>query len=92
MTIHKSQGLTLNKVVIELGSTEFASGLSFVAMSRAKQLSGILFQSSFPISRLQRTAKKDGEKHLEEDVERRKQLGFTLNLFGVDMTMYNFAS
>jgi ATP-dependent exoDNAse (exonuclease V) alpha subunit len=31
ITIHKSQGLTLEKVVVELGEKDFSAGLSFVA-------------------------------------------------------------
>ncbi|KAJ6517104.1 hypothetical protein DFH09DRAFT_1099064 [Mycena vulgaris] len=34
--IHKSQGLTLNRAVIDLGQKDFSSGLSFVVISRVK--------------------------------------------------------
>ena len=33
ITIHKAQGLTLNKVVIDIGSEEFSTGFTFVACS-----------------------------------------------------------
>ena len=33
VTIHKSQGLTLDKVMIDVGKREFSSGLTFVALS-----------------------------------------------------------
>jgi ATP-dependent exoDNAse (exonuclease V) alpha subunit len=33
ITIHKSQGLTLEKVAVELGDKDFAAGLTFVAIS-----------------------------------------------------------
>ena len=33
ITIYKSQGLTLEKVVVELGDKDFSAGLSFVAIS-----------------------------------------------------------
>ena len=36
VTCHKSQGLTLDKVVIDLGEKEFSSGLTFVACSRVR--------------------------------------------------------
>jgi ATP-dependent DNA helicase PIF1 len=36
ITIHKSQGLTLEKVVVDLGHADLTSGLSFVAISRVK--------------------------------------------------------
>ena len=32
ITIHKSQGLTLEKVVVELGEKDFSAGFSFVAI------------------------------------------------------------
>ena len=38
VTIHKLQGLILNKVVVEIGKREFSSGLTFVACSRVCQL------------------------------------------------------
>ena len=36
ITVHKSQGLTLDKAVIDLGEVDFTPGLSFVAMSCVK--------------------------------------------------------
>ena len=41
ITIHKSQGLTLEKVVVELGDKDFSAGLSFVAISQVKTLKGL---------------------------------------------------
>ena len=37
LTVHKSQGLTLDSVYIDLGSSEFTVGLTFVALSRVKK-------------------------------------------------------
>jgi len=34
ITVHKSQGLTLEKAQIDIGNKEFAAGLTFVALSR----------------------------------------------------------
>ena len=53
ITAHKSQGLTLPKVVIDLGKREFAAGLSFVAISRVRSLNDIIFKP-FDFSRLER--------------------------------------
>ncbi len=36
VTIHKSQGLTLDKVVVDIGKKEFCAGLTFVAISRVR--------------------------------------------------------
>ena len=52
MTIHKSQGLTLNKVVVDIGKREFSSGLTFMACSRVRQLQDLLFNPSVSFQRL----------------------------------------
>lgn len=41
ITIHKSQGKTLNHLHINLGTAAFASGQTYVALSRATSLEGI---------------------------------------------------
>ena len=41
VTIHKSQGLTMTRLTVDLGEKEFSSGLTFVALSRAKSFLGL---------------------------------------------------
>ena len=55
MTIHKSQGMTIGpgqaweRMVLNLGNRELSTGLTFVAISRAKSLKCILFKhGTFP--------------------------------------------
>ncbi len=44
VTIHKSQGLTFDRVHIHLGSGTFASGQLYVALSRCRTLEGITLE------------------------------------------------
>lgn len=68
ITVHKSQGLTLEKAVIDLRKKEFAAGLSFVAISRVCSLKNILF-TPFSFERLQRikNCKRLHERIVEEN-------------------------
>ena len=69
VTIHKSQGLTLDKVVIDVGKREFSSGLTFVACSRVRQLKDLLFTPPFPFQRLANLANSQRlRERQEEDV------------------------
>ena len=52
LTIHKSQGMTLNKAIIDLGKKEYQSGLTFVAISRVKAFKDLAFLNRFPFNRL----------------------------------------
>ena len=44
ITIHKSQGLTFDRVVIDFGSGTFASGQAYVALSRATTFEGLFLK------------------------------------------------
>jgi len=41
MTIHKSQGKTFDKIVVDVGNGAFAHGQTYVALSRCRTLEGI---------------------------------------------------
>lgn len=46
LTIHKSQGLTFNRVNIDMGSGAFSSGQTYVALSRCVSLEGMTLAST----------------------------------------------
>ena len=59
LTIHKSQGMTIGdgqpiqKVVIDIGDKEQSAGLTFVALSRAKDIGCLAFEPTPSLKRLQ---------------------------------------
>jgi hypothetical protein len=61
VTIHKSQGLTLDRIKLGLGKKEFSTGLTFVALSRVKKPDGIMIVDRLDFSRVQKL----GGKHLQ---------------------------
>lgn len=48
ITIHKAQGVTLQRAIIDFGRGTFADGQGYVAFSRCRELSGIVLRS--PVS------------------------------------------
>lgn len=53
ITIHKSQGMTLPRVALNLARGRKATDLFYVAVSRVKRLDDILFEEPFDLDRLQ---------------------------------------
>jgi ATP-dependent DNA helicase PIF1 len=51
ITVHKSQGLTLSRVVLNIDQKEHCLGLSYVTISRVKALDGLMFEPPFDFSR-----------------------------------------
>jgi ATP-dependent DNA helicase PIF1 len=51
ITIHKSQGATLERCVIDIGDGVFEAGQSYVALSRIKSLEGVSI-SSYDVSKI----------------------------------------
>ncbi len=46
LTIHKSQGLTFNRAVIDIGRGAFSSGQTYVALSRCRSFDGMELRST----------------------------------------------
>ena len=51
ITVHKSQGLTIDKVVLDISTKDHSLGLTYVAISRVRTVQGLMFKKSFHISR-----------------------------------------
>ena len=70
ITIHKSQGASMDNVVLDLSDQEFAIGLAYTALSRCKTLENLYFYEKPPIkTRLTNHFKRHlFKKKLEEDV------------------------
>ena len=77
VTIHKSQGMTLDHVTVDLGNTEFASGLTFVALSRAKTFNGLRVEL-FDFNRFQRIEKGRHVAARQHEFQRLRGLAATL--------------
>jgi hypothetical protein len=73
ITIHKSQGLTFDKAIIDAGAS-FASGQVYVALSRLTGLEGLVLHSPIHASSIStdRRALDFVENELEEDVLQQK--------------------
>ena len=70
MTIHKSQGLTLSHVVLDLGENEMNVGMSCVGYSRAKSYKGLAFTNSFPWARMEKINNSEPLKNVKDELER----------------------
>lgn len=52
MTIHKSQGITADRVVVIVNHPEFIKGLSYVAASRVRTLDCLLIQEPIDFDKM----------------------------------------
>ncbi len=71
--VHKSQGLTLKKAKIDIGSKEFAASLTFVTISRAHSLNNI-YLKPFSLDRLQRIKNCKRLQERKEEEERLRSI------------------
>eukprot|EP00698_Gefionella_okellyi_P004267 TRINITY_DN1395_c0_g1_i1.p1 TRINITY_DN1395_c0_g1~~TRINITY_DN1395_c0_g1_i1.p1 ORF type:complete len:200 (+),score=33.58 TRINITY_DN1395_c0_g1_i1:677-1276(+) len=75
MTIHKSQGQTLDSCVVQLGEDETSPGLTFVALSRVRKLSDLIVEP-MPFSRLGAIARSAGLRERVTEEGRLYKLAF----------------
>ena len=57
ISIHSSQGATLNFVIVNLGNREFATGLTYVAPTRVRKIENLYFDPMPTYPRLKSMAK-----------------------------------
>ncbi|KAK3932677.1 ATP-dependent DNA helicase [Frankliniella fusca] len=65
-SIHKSQGMTLEKAFINIGPREFSLGLAYVALSRARNLNGFVIHP-FMFDRITSKIKAHPHMHLRQE-------------------------
>jgi ATP-dependent DNA helicase PIF1 len=71
ITIHKSQGLSLDKAIVNIGDNEKALGLTYVALSRVKSLEGLAFEKAYDLTRFTRIS---SSKQLKERLREESRL------------------
>jgi ATP-dependent DNA helicase PIF1 len=86
ITMHKSQGLTLDKIVLDLGKSEFSPGLSFVGLSRVRTLDSVVLLPGPPWKRFENLAGSTPaalarRQMAVNDELRRNRLGFDIEKF-----------
>ena len=73
ITIHKSQGITLDKAVLNISKRDFAPGLAYVGVSRVKTLGGLMFEEPFDLERFAPRPGKTSKMREEDYVRRSRQ-------------------
>jgi ATP-dependent DNA helicase PIF1 len=69
LTVHKAQGLTLDKAIIDFGPKEFAHGLSYVALSRVRKISDLIIEGSFTKDRFDSISRSKPHRDLKRFLE-----------------------
>ena len=70
ISIHSSQGATLDSVIVNLGSREFANGLTYVAATRVRKIQNLYFE---PMPSHSRIAKIKTGKIFEQRIKQDKK-------------------
>ena len=72
LTIHKSQGMTIDKpVIVDVGPTEFAPGMTYTAVTRVRNFTGLAFQPMPSFNRIVKIFEKKGFKAKQKVMKKR---------------------
>jgi len=74
VTIHKAQGLTIPKCILNLGSADFQAGLTYVGFSRVRALTDI-FIACCSFERFLKIARSKHFKEVKKEFSRLSKLG-----------------
>ena len=72
ISIHSSQGMTLESVIVDLSPREFAAGLTYVAPTRVRRIEDLYFDPMYNPSRFYSMAKTKVFKERRKQDEREK--------------------
>ena len=72
LTIHKSQGMTIDKpVIVDIGPAEFAPGMTYTAVTRVRNFKGLAFQPMPSFNRIVKIFAKKGFKAKQKVMKKR---------------------
>ena len=78
MTIHKSQGVTMQRVMINVGDREFACGLTYTGVSRVRSLTDLAFYPFPNFDRIARLRTHNNFIQLRKEIVKREQAAVAL--------------
>jgi helitron helicase-like protein/uncharacterized protein DUF6570/PIF1-like helicase len=73
ITVHRAQGISVDRAVLDISNSEFTTGLRYVAVSRVRTLKGVLFHNSFDFDDLRQPNVSPNMKARLADQDRRRE-------------------